>query len=92
MCNIACSIACAFNLLWSKAIFCMFLQGWVSARSANDFSKFAPLLKEWIELTKKRSQYIDSSRPAYDVALQDYEKGMTSARLDQIFSQVSLLG
>ena len=65
------------------------VQAWITARSANDFSKFAPVLEEWIELTKKRSKCIDSSLPPYDVALQDYEKGMSSARLDQIFSQVN---
>lgn len=28
-------------------------------------------------------------RPAYDVSLDDFEKGMTSARLDEIFAQAS---
>ena len=28
-------------------------------------------------------------RPVYDVLLDDYEKGVTAARLDEIFGQVS---
>ena len=46
------------------------------------------LLQEWIDITREQSACIDPSRSAYDVALQDYEKGFTSARLDEIFVQV----
>lgn len=31
---------------------------------------------------------IDPSAPAYDVLLDDFEKGLTSARLDAVFAQV----
>ena len=61
----------------------------MSARQEKDFSKFAPVLQEWIGLIRERSKYIDNSRPCYDVALQDFEKGMSTARLDEIFSEVS---
>ncbi len=66
------------------------MQAWVSARKASDFSKFAPILQEWVDLTRERSKHIDPASSAYDVALQDYEKGMSTARLDQIFSEVGL--
>lgn len=33
-------------------------------------------------------RYIDPSRDAYDVLLDDFEKGMTAARLDEIFAEV----
>lgn len=61
---------------------------WVQARQAADFSIFAPYLEQWVELSKRKAALIDASRPAYDVLLDDYEKGMTSARLDEVFSQV----
>lgn len=64
------------------------LQTWVAAKSADNFSKFAPVLKQWIDLVKIRCEHRDSSKPVYDVALQDFEKGMTSTRLDEIFSEV----
>lgn len=31
---------------------------------------------------------IDPSRPAYDVLLEEFEPGMTSARIDAIFEEV----
>ena len=64
------------------------LKAWVAARQAKDFSKFAPVLQEWVDLIKERSKYIDSGKPCYDVALQDFEKGMSTARLDEIFCEV----
>lgn len=39
-------------------------------------------------MVKETSALIDPSRPAYDVALEEFEKGMTSARVDEIFTQV----
>ena len=64
------------------------MQKWVKARGDADFSQFAPILQEWVDLLKKYAAAIDSSRPIYDVLLDDFEKGMTSARLDEIFSEV----
>lgn len=42
-------------------------------------------------LVKETSALIDPARPAYDVALEEFEKGMTSARIDEIFMQVGCL-
>lgn len=65
-----------------------FFQAWVTARAEKDFSKFAPILEEWVALVRESSQLVDPARPAYDVALEEFEKGMTSARLDEVFTQV----
>jgi carboxypeptidase Taq len=46
------------------------------------------VLEEWVALVKETSALIDPWRPAYDVALEEFEKGMTSARIDEIFTQV----
>jgi carboxypeptidase Taq len=64
------------------------VQAWVSARKESDFSKFAPFLQQWVDVNKQKAAAIDPSLPAYDVLLDDYEKGMTSARLDEIFAEV----
>ena len=61
---------------------------WAAARAASDYKAFAPVLSEWLALTREKCAAIDASRPAYDVALDTYERGMTSARLDEIFSAV----
>ncbi len=50
---------------------------------------FAPKLEDWVQLSRDIAKSIDSSRPAYDVLLDQYEKGMTMERLDPIFKQVS---
>ena len=41
-------------------------------------------------MSREKAKCIDPSKPAYDVLLDGYEKGMTSARLDQIFTQASI--
>ncbi|EFJ40298.1 hypothetical protein VOLCADRAFT_108221 [Volvox carteri f. nagariensis] len=61
---------------------------WVKARTESDFSVFAPFLKQWIEISKEKAKLIDPTKPVYDVLLDDYEKGATSARLDEVFTQV----
>jgi Zn-dependent M32 family carboxypeptidase len=64
----------------------------VSARKESDFSKFAPFLQQWVDVNKQKAAAIDPSAPAYNVLLDDYEKGMTSARLDEIFAEVGGTG
>ena len=61
---------------------------WVEARTASDFSKFEPSLREWVELSKQKAKYIDSSAVPYDVLLDAFEKGMSSQRLDEVFTQL----
>jgi carboxypeptidase Taq len=39
-------------------------------------------------LNKAKARFIDPTKPAYDVLLDQYEKGMTQVRLDAIFSEV----
>ena len=64
------------------------LQAWVKARTASDWSLFAPCLEEWVDLIREQCKAIDPSRPAYDVCLDEFEKGMTTQQLDKIFAQV----
>ena len=62
---------------------------WQGARKEKDFSAFAPKLKEMFAL-KQRAAKI--TRPAvaepYDGALDAFERGMTAARLDEIFAEL----
>lgn len=60
----------------------------MEARQSSDCSRFLPLLEQWIEISHEKASAIDPHRPAYDVLLDDYERGMTSARLDQIFGEL----
>jgi len=62
---------------------------WQAARAKSDFSLFAPKLKEMFELKKEVATV---TRPgvaeAYDGALDAFERGMTAARLDELFSEL----
>ncbi|KAJ1431609.1 M32, carboxypeptidase Taq metallopeptidase peptidase [Ochromonadaceae sp. CCMP2298] len=63
-------------------------ESWVKARSSSDFSIFAPYLQEWVDVNRQRASAMDPSGNSYDTLLDMYEKGMTSSRLDSIFTEV----
>lgn len=63
-------------------------EAWVSAKKDSDWSKFEPSLKEWVEVSKAKAKFIDPDAAPYDTLLDMYEKGMTSKRLDEIFTEV----
>jgi carboxypeptidase Taq len=61
-------------------------EAWVKAREESDFSAFAPWLERVVEL---RRRYIECFAPyddAYDVLLEDYESGMKTSEIREIFA------
>jgi carboxypeptidase Taq len=59
---------------------------WVKAREDSDFAPFRPWLERIVDL---RRQYIECFAPyddAYDVLLEDYEHGMRTSEIREIFS------
>lgn len=63
-------------------------ESWVTARKAADFSTFAPSLQEWVTANREKAAHIDPTKPAYDVLLDLYEKGMTTERVNEVFAEV----
>ena len=63
-------------------------EAWVDARKTSTFDKFAPFLQDWVDVNCERAAYIDKTKPAYDVLLDMYEKGMSTERLNEIFVEV----
>ncbi|MCO4744972.1 MAG: carboxypeptidase M32 [Proteobacteria bacterium] len=61
---------------------------WVQAKEASDFSQFAPSLERLVDLSKQTAAAIDSSRATYDVLLDDYDPGTTTASLEPMFSRL----
>lgn len=59
---------------------------WVEARKAKRFDNFAPILKELLDLAALKAQYLGPDRPAYDVLIDEFEPGMTMARIDSVFA------
>ena len=63
-------------------------QTWQEAKAASDFERFLPALERNVEL---KHRYVDCFDPAdepYDVLLDDYERGMTTAEVTAIFDEL----
>lgn len=61
---------------------------WSEARSKNDPSIFLPLLAEIVSLSREAGQALGDGSEPYDQLLDEYEPGMTVARLDEIFARL----
>ena len=61
---------------------------WVQAKANNDYASFEPYLEKLIAYKRRLAAYLDPDRPAYDVLLDDYEKGMNTEVLDEFFSML----
>ncbi len=71
-------------------------EAWVKARANNDFPSFEPHLMHIVELKKEEAEYFKPYDHPYDVLLDEYEPGMKTAEVRQIFEtlrpkQVELL-
>ena len=58
---------------------------WQQARDTNDFDRFAPHLEAIISLQKEKISQLGAVGNPYDTLLDEYEPGMTVAKLDQTF-------
>ncbi|HTW11424.1 MAG TPA: carboxypeptidase M32 [Solirubrobacteraceae bacterium] len=63
-------------------------EAWVAARQANDFSAFAPYLEHNLELTRRYVECFDGYDVAYDVLLDDYDPGMQTQHVKQLFDEL----
>jgi carboxypeptidase Taq len=66
-------------------------EAWHVAREARDFARFRPALERVIELCHRYAACFDGTGEfahPYDVLLDDYEPGMTTAEVEAIFSQL----
>jgi len=61
---------------------------WAKARKNNDFSLFAPILSELVELAREKITYLDNGKTPYDTLLDDYEMGLTVEYLDPLFADL----
>ena len=59
---------------------------WHEAKEKDDYASFAPYLEKIIAYNRKFAAYKDDKRPAYDVLLDGYEKGASTATLDPFFA------
>lgn len=61
---------------------------WVEARQDSDFEKFLPSLEKNIELKHRYVECFEPADETYDVLLDDFEEGMTTAEVREVFDQL----
>jgi carboxypeptidase Taq len=57
---------------------------WEEARERNDFRLLAPALKETVALLRETARALDGQADPYDVLIDEYEPGMTRARIEPV--------
>lgn len=63
-------------------------QVWAEARKKSDFSLFAPQLEKIVELCCRKADLIGYETEAYDVLLDAYEPGTTTAQVVEVFAKL----
>jgi carboxypeptidase Taq len=73
-----------FTKLTSEAIFV-----WQDAKTNNDFALFQPYLEKIIVLLKRKADYIGYEAHPYDALLDEFEPGMMTAQVEELFGKLS---
>jgi carboxypeptidase Taq len=63
-------------------------EAWVKARHDSDFAAFAPYLTRNTELARRYVACFDDYDCAYDVLLDDFEPGMRTAEVAELFAEL----
>jgi carboxypeptidase Taq len=63
-------------------------EAWVAARANSDFTAFAPYLERNLELSREYVACFEGFDCAYDVLLDDYDPGMTTAVVSELFAEL----
>ncbi|MEO7445970.1 MAG: carboxypeptidase M32 [Ferruginibacter sp.] len=61
---------------------------WIDARRKNTFSIFQQSLQHLIDLKKQEAEYLGYVHHPYDALLDEFDKGQTVAKLDNIFNSL----
>ena len=61
---------------------------WHDAKQADDWASFEPYVERIVETLRRRAAQLDPTRDAYDVLLDQYERGMDTVAYDAFFAQV----
>jgi carboxypeptidase Taq len=62
---------------------------WEVARAQDDFARFAPVLERNVELARAYADCFTGFASRYDALLSDYDYGLTSARIEEVFGQLT---
>jgi carboxypeptidase Taq len=61
---------------------------WDEAKAASDFASFVPHLERMLELKQRYIACFPPTDTPYDVVLDDYEEGMTTAQVKEVFDRL----
>ncbi len=61
---------------------------WDEAKASSDFASFIPHLERQLELKHRYIECFPETETAYDVLLEDYEEGMTTDQVVDVFDRV----
>jgi carboxypeptidase Taq len=61
---------------------------WLACRPRADFAGFAPRLARVVELARQTGEALEIGAEPYDGLLDDYEPGMTTGRLEELFAEI----
>jgi carboxypeptidase Taq len=61
---------------------------WDKAKAASDFASFMPHLEHQLELKRRYIECFPETAVPYDVLLEDYEEGMTTAEVEDVFTRL----
>lgn len=63
-------------------------QAWTEARKKSDYAEFEPWLGKILGLKREEARCISTGGPLYDVLLDEYEAGETTANLQRVFEEL----
>ena len=61
---------------------------WMQARATDDFARFAPFLERNLELRRQYAACFPEVDHPYDALLDDFEPGLTTVRVREVFAQL----
>lgn len=61
---------------------------WIQARATNDFARFQPFLEKNLELRRRYADCFDGYAHPYDALLDDFEPGLTSETVREVFARL----
>lgn len=61
---------------------------WHRAKEESDFELFRPVLEKLVAFNRKFAGYYDSTKTPYDALLNEYERGVDTAYLDEFFAAI----
>ena len=64
-------------------------KSWAQAKKKNNYKLFAPSLERIIALAREEADAVGHNGTRYDALLDDYEPGMTTRHLSQLFEKLS---